>query len=116
MGRNHHRDEEAARRGNSGCFKLSSASLKPLLSLYIQDTFQKGASRDNTRLKKKKLVQYLEQTFREKHFSSRERQLEKPASGAAAAKGTSEGKRNRNSGYYVQWTPTGHFLEVKSVE
>ena len=35
---------------------------------------------------------------REKHFSSRERQLDKPASGASAAKSKSKGKGKRNSG------------------
>ena len=33
----------------------------------------------------------MEQTIREKHFFSRERQLDKPASGAAAAKGRFQG-------------------------
>ena len=60
-----------------------SEQLKPLLSLYIEDTVQKGKLRDCTRLKKM-AVQYLEQEIREKHFSSRERQLAKPASGTAA--------------------------------
>ena len=38
-------------------------------------------------------------------MSSRERQLEKPASGAAAAKGKSKGKGN--SGDCVEWTTKG---------
>ena len=33
--------------------------------------------------------------FREKHLSSRERQLEKPASGAAAARGQVEGQKKK---------------------
>ena len=37
-----------------------SEHVKPLLSLYIQDTVQKGASRDNTRLQKR-VVRYLDQ-------------------------------------------------------
>ena len=94
MGRNHLRDEDAARRRKHGKLLLSSASTvraaEPLLSLYIQDTVQKGESRDYIRLKQM-AVRYLEQTFREKHFSSREGQLEKPASGPAAAKGRTKG-------------------------
>ena len=77
---------------------------KPLLSLYNQDTVQKGESRDYARLKKM-AVRYLEQKDREKHFSSRERQLEnlkKPASGATAAKGKSKGKGKRNCGA-LEW-------------
>ena len=45
---------------------------------------------------RKTVVRYLEQTNRENNFSSRERQLEMPASGAAAAKGKSEVKGKRN--------------------
>ena len=37
----------------------------------------------------------LEQTIRENHVSSRERQLEKPASGAVAAKGKKEGQKEK---------------------
>ena len=37
-------------------------------------------------------AQYLDRNI-EKHFSPRERQLELPASGAAAAKGKCQGKR-----------------------
>ena len=44
-----------------------SEQLKPLLSLYIQDTVQKGEFRDYTRLKKM-VVRYLEQPTLEKHF------------------------------------------------
>ena len=56
MGRNHRRDEEAARRRNSRRINNNvsfnhAEQLKPLLSLYIQDTAQKGESRDYTRLK-----------------------------------------------------------------
>ena len=47
-----------------------------LLSLCIQDTVQKGESRDYTRLKKM-VVRYLEHQTREKRFSSCRRQLEK---------------------------------------
>ena len=50
---------------------------------------QKGGSRDCTR--NKMVLRSLEQTMREKYFSSRERQLEKPTSGALAAKGKSQG-------------------------
>ena len=69
--------------------------LKPLLCLYIQDTFQKGESRDYTDIKQI-VVQYLEHNIREKRFFSDERQLEKPVSGAAAAKSKSKGKGKRN--------------------
>ena len=82
-----------------------SEQQKPLLSQYSQVTAQKGESRDYTRLKKM-VVQYLEQNIREKRFSSRERQLEKPASGAAAANGKSKGKRKRPGADCVQWTTT----------
>ena len=61
----------------------------PLLSLCIQDAVQKEESRDYIRLKKKMAVRYLDQKLREKHVSS-EKQLEKPVSGAAAAKGKSK--------------------------
>ena len=44
------------------------------------------------------VVRYLKQKIREKHFSSRERQFEKPALGAAAVKGKSEGRGKRNRG------------------
>ena len=47
---------------------------KPWLSLYIQDTVQNSESEDNTRLQKM-VVRYREQKIREKHISSRERQL-----------------------------------------
>ena len=62
-----------------------SEQLKPLLCLYIEDTVQKVESRDYTRLQQM-VVRYLEQKNRGKHFSSRGRQHEKPASGAAAAR------------------------------
>ena len=58
------------------------------------------------------VVRYLEQKNREKQFFSHERQLEKPASGAAAAKG----KGKRNSGDCVQWTTKRSVLEEASVE
>ena len=58
--------------------------------------FIKGEFRDYTR-PKKTVVLYSEQTAREKHFSSGERQLGKPASGAAAAKGKSKGKRKKET-------------------
>ena len=48
------------------------------------------------------VVPYLEQKNRDKHVSSRERQLEKHVSGAAARKGKSHGKGKRNSDYCVQ--------------
>ena len=59
-----------------------------LLSLYVQDTVQKGESRDYTRLKKM-FVRYLERKAREKHFSL-ERHFVKLASGATAATGKSK--------------------------
>ena len=52
------------------------------------------------------VVRYLEQHTRGKHFSFRERQCEKPVSGAAVAKGKSKGKGSRNGGDCVQWTTT----------
>ena len=73
-----------------------SEQLGPLPSLYIQDTSQKGESRDHTGLENM-VVQYLEQKTPEKHVSSRETQLEKPASGAAAVMGNSNGKGTRDS-------------------
>ena len=54
-----------------------SEQLKPLLSLYSYDTVQNGESRDCARLKKV-VVWNLEQTTRQKHFSSRETKLESP--------------------------------------
>ena len=63
--------------------------------------------RDYIRLKQM-AVRYLEQTFREKHFSSREGQLEKPASGPAAAKGRTQGLRKKQMGDCTQWTTKGH--------
>ena len=71
---------------------MQSEQLKPLLSLYIKDTVEKGEARDYTRLAKME-VQYLEQTLREKHSSSNERRLENPASGGAAANSKSKRKR-----------------------
>ena len=53
------------------------------------------------------VVQYLESTIREKHFSSRDIQLEKP--GAAAATGESKGKGKTNNGKV-------NALEERSVE
>ena len=58
----------------------------------------KKVNGDTTADSKHVVVRDLEQTNREKHFSSRERHLERPASGAAAAKG----KRKKT----VQWTAT----------
>ena len=52
----------------------------------MQDIVQKSESRDYSRLKQV-VVQYLEQTNSEKHFSVREGQHDKLASGTAAAKG-----------------------------
>ena len=49
-------------------------------------------------------VRYLQQKKRAKHISSGEKQLEKPASGAAAAKGQSKGKGKLNMGDCAQWT------------
>ena len=69
-----------------------SEQLKPLLSLYFQDTFQKGEPRDYTRLKTM-VVWYFEQKIREKHVSLGERHPAKPASGAAAAKGKNKGNK-----------------------
>ena len=66
----------------------------------------KKVNGDTTADSKHVVVRDLEQTNREKHFSSRERHLERPASGAAAAKSKSKGNRKRNSGYCVQWTTT----------
>ena len=89
MGWSHDRDQEATGRGNAKELKVPSApsvrAAKPLLCLYIEDTVQKVESRDYTRLQKM-VVQYLEHKNRGKHCSSRGRQHEKPASGAAAAK------------------------------
>ena len=51
-----------------------SEQSKPWSSLYIQDTVQNSESEDNTRLQKM-VVRYREQKIREKHISSRERQL-----------------------------------------
>ena len=80
----------AARRGNSGDFRLPSDStvrtVEAIVSLYIQDTAQKRESRDHTRFKNVVGPDIWDRKNREKHFSSRERQLDKPASGAAAAK------------------------------
>ena len=74
-----------------------------MVSLYIQDIVQKGEPRDHTRLSNI-AVRCLEQRIREKHVSSRDRQLEKPASGASAATGKNEAQGKRNSGYCVKWT------------
>ena len=48
------------------------------------------------------VVRYLEQQVRERHFSSRERELEKSASGAAAAKGTSTRRETAEIAYNGQ--------------
>ena len=68
---------------------LSSASTVRAVKAIAVSVHHKGESRDCTRLKKM-VVRNLEQEHRQKH--SRDRQLEKLASGAAAAKGKSEGK------------------------
>ena len=70
----------------------------------MQDTFQKKANLEATLRLKPMVVRSLEQINSEQHVSFRERQLEKPASGAAAAKGKSKGKGKRNSGDCVKWT------------
>ena len=68
-----------------------SEQVMPLLSLCIPGTVQKGESQDHTRLKQM-VVRCMELNTREKHFFSRERQLEKPAFSATAAKGKSKAK------------------------
>ena len=114
MERDHHRDAEVARRRNVGTFLYrqlqQQEQLKPLLSLYIQDTVQKGASRDYKRLEKM-VVRYLEQPTLEKHVC-RERQLEKPAAGAGAANGKSKGRGKTLIGDCVQWTTKGSVLSM----
>ena len=88
-----------------------SDHLKLLMSLHIHDTVLEGESRDHARL----LTDggpILGTEFREKDFPSRERQIEKPASGAAAAKGKTEGQRERNNGYCVQWTTKGQRSDI----
>ena len=60
-----------------------------MLSLCIQGTVHKGEAREYT---EKMVVPNFELKFREKPLSSCKRQLEKPVSAAAAAKGKSEGK------------------------
>ena len=74
-----------------------SEQLKPLLSLYTQDTVQKGDSRDYTRLEEM-LARYSEQKIPVQNISPHEGQLGKPESGVAAAKGKNQGTGKRNSG------------------
>ena len=83
-----------------------SGQLKPLLSLYIQDTVQK-VNHETTPDLKMMVVRYLEQTTREMHVSSREGQPQKPFSGGAAVKGKLKGKGRRISGGCVQRTTKG---------
>ena len=84
----------------------SQNSFEPLLSLCVRDIALHGESLHYTRLKKM-VFRYLVEKAREKHFSSRERQLENPACAAGAAKSKSKGKGERNSGDCVQWTTKG---------
>ena len=79
-----------------------------MVSLYIQDIVQKGEPRDHTRLSNI-AVRYLEQKTRQKHLSSRDRQLEKPASGATAATGKNKAQGKRNSEYCVKRTTKSQY-------
>ena len=53
------------------------------------------------------VVRYLDQKIREKHFSFPERELEKTASSAAAAKGKTKGRGKIIVGDCIQWTAKG---------
>ena len=76
----------------------SHNSFKLLLSLYIQGTGQKGGARDYITVIVT-VAQYFDKYVREKNFSSRVRQLEKPASGAAP--------KRCIIGDCIQWTREG---------
>ena len=56
------------------------------------------------------MVRSSEQKTREKHLSSRERQLEKPSSGPAAAEGKSEGNGKRN------WVSYSGYEKINALE
>ena len=117
MGWNHHCGEEATRPGNSGYFLLPSASTigtaKAIAVSEHSRYCSKIESRDYTRLKHL-VVRYLERKTHEKHVCSCERQVEKPASGAAAAKGKCKGKETVDIAYNGQ--PKVNALEKLSVE
>ena len=81
---------------------------KPLLSLYIQGSLFKKLNLGTYRTDKDGgPVPRTQKFVCEKHFSSREKLLDKPDSRAAAAKGKSKGKGELFFGDCTQWTIEG---------